>query len=351
MMLENSVMNNISLSFCIPTYNRSKIVYENVMRILTCPDMDLEVVVLDNGSTDNTLSLLGSIEDSRLSIYSNGENKGVLYNILHALDKGRGKYVVFSTDKDSFKSEEIRNFKSFLLNQNQLSAGFCQYNSKKDIIFESFPKGINAVRAIAYQARHPTGYFFNNKFLKSIKLVDRFSDYSIVDTFPFDFVFGELCTFEDGFIYHSDLITPESQVMASKIRSFGTDGSKKDAFFSPESRLRMALNFSRHIDTLVLSNNEKSVLINDVFMRGLLGATTGYRTILRSQHLCDHYGMNVRNVGYFEIFKLGLRYINGFLHGIRSTSGKRVFSTLSFLIGVFVLVVEKIFTKFGKIFK
>lgn len=350
MMVEKSVMNNISLSFCIPTYNRSEIVYKNVLDILACADIDIEVVVLDNGSTDNTLLLLRSIDDDRLSIYSNGENKGVLFNILNALDKGRGKYLVFSTDKDGFKSDKISNFKSFLLSQNNLAAGFCQYNSTRDIIFESFPKGSSAVRAIAYQARHPTGYFFNNQFLKSVKLVERFSDYSMVDTFPFDFVFGELCILGDGFIYHSDLITPESRVMASKIKSFGTDGSKKDAFFSPESRLRMALNFSRHIDTLNLSKKEKSFLIIDVFVRGLLGATIGYRTILRSRHLCDHYCMNIRTVGYSEIFKLGLSYINGFLNGIRYSSENIFFSKVSFLINVSIFAVKKLFIKFGKIF-
>ena len=80
-----------TLSFCIPTYNRSVEVGALVRRVLQCPAADIEVLVLDNGSTDDTLKRLAQIDDPRLSIYSNGHNRGVLFNVVNVLLRGRGQ--------------------------------------------------------------------------------------------------------------------------------------------------------------------------------------------------------------------------------------------------------------------
>lgn len=344
-------MNDISVSFCIPTYNRAEIVYQNVLNILACPDIDIEVVVLDNGSTDSTIELLNKIKDKRLSVYENGENKGVLFNILHAVDKGCGKYLVFSTDKDSFHSNAISSFRSFLIAQPELAAGYCEYNSAVLNEYDRFQKGIFAIKAIAYMARHPTGYFFNNHLLKSINFVERFSDYNIVDTFPFDFVFAELCLLGDGYIYNPDLITPENGATAAKIKSFGTDGSKKDAFFSPDSRLRMAVNFSWHIHTLNLSQEEKNDLIIGVFIRGLLGATFGYRAILKNTNLCEHYGMPSRTVKNGEVLNYGITYIISFFKKTNTILGTSFISKIAFLKNLIFYIIKKIFIRVRKFVK
>jgi hypothetical protein len=173
----------------------------------------------------------------------------------------------------------------------------------------------------------------------------------MVDTFPFDFVFGELCLLGDGYIYYPDLISLESGTMAAKIKSFGTDGKKKDAFFSPESRLRMALNFSQHIQTLNFSQKEKNILIADVFVRGIVGATSGYRGIMKNKYLCEHYGMAPRNVGNMEVLKLGIDYFSNFIHESTSIFGISNSSKFAFLMNVSSLMIKKTFIKIGNFFK
>ena len=63
-------MDHIELSFCIPTYNRASSVCRLVADILSCRDSGIEVVVLDNGSTDDSLSLLQAIKmkDCRFTV-------------------------------------------------------------------------------------------------------------------------------------------------------------------------------------------------------------------------------------------------------------------------------------------
>ena len=301
-------MNNIDLSFCIPTYNRAQIVYGLVSNILLCCDPNIEVVVLDNGSTDDTMKLLQTIKDERLVVYSNGENKGGLYNVVNVTDKAKGKYLVFSTDKDQIDFKEITKFKSFLLQQHGLAGGYCTFNSTSENEFELFPKGYQAVKNIAYKGRHPTGYFFNNELLKSIRHVERFSDYKVVDMFPYEFVFAEVCLLGSGAIYHVPMLTLETGEMAAKHKSYNASGKTKEAFFSPEARLKLAINFTNHIKTLQLAPQEKRALTIDVLIQQLGVATVGYQSILRDKDLCAHYYMDRRDLKTIELLSIGLNF-------------------------------------------
>lgn len=306
-------MNNIELSFCIPTYNRAEIVSRLVTNILSCTDPTIEVVVLDNGSTDDTLSILRAIKDERLVVYSNGENKGALFNMVNVLNKGRGKFLVYSTDQDHVDYTKIDDFKSFLLQQTDLAGGYCAFNSKSEEEYEIIPKGCQAVRRIGYQGRHPTGYFFNNDLIKSIKLVERFSDYNFVDLFPLEFAFAELCLMGNGAIYHTTIFTPETGALVVKHKSSTTDGKSKKAFFSPEARLKLAVSYTKHINTLQLSPRERNLLMIDTFLHGMVAATLGYRSILRNNDLCAHYYMESRDIKTPELLSIGLNFYRRFV--------------------------------------
>lgn len=301
-------MNNIELSFCIPTYNRAEIVSRLVTNILSCTDPTIEVVVLDNGSTDGTLDILRTVKDERLCVYSNGENKGALFNMVNVLNKGRGKFLVYSTDQDHVDSAKISDLKSFLAQHPSLAGGYCAFDSISEAECEIFPRGYLAIRNIAYQGRHPTGYVFNNEMLKSIKLVERFSDYAFVDLFPLEFAFAELCLLGDGAIYHRPTFTPETGTMVVKHKSSTTNGKLKNAFFSPETRLKLAVNYSKHINTLQLTPQDKHKLIIDTFIHELAAATKGYQSILRNENLCTHYYMECKEIKNKELLSIGLNF-------------------------------------------
>lgn len=289
-------MANIELSICIPTYNRAQSVVRLVTDILSCEDSNIEVVVLDNCSTDDTMRLLRAIHDIRLFVYSNSENKGALFNMINVLNKGRGTYLVYSTDQDYIDKEKIIEFKLFLSQNFQLACGYCTFNSAINIHHKIFPRGYESVKNIAYKGRHPTGYFFKNEFLKKIKLVERFSDYSFVDLFPLEFVFAELSLMGNGAIYNTPLFTPETGEMVVKHKSSTTSGKSKTAFFAPEARIKLAINYSKHINTLQLTENERYLLCINVFTNELIASTIGYRSILKNKSLCIHYDMNSENV-------------------------------------------------------
>lgn len=296
------------LSFCIPTYNRSTTVHALVSRVLSCTDSDIEVVVLDNGSTDDTLERLAGIADPRVTVCSNGSNRGVLFNVVNVLLHGRGEYCVLLLDKDSLDPECIGAFKTFL-SESRVTCGLSEYANPDDLPPEIIPGGLPALLRIGYSCHHPTGYFFDAARLRALRIDERFVNYELAGHFPFEFVQAELAVQGPVAIYHPHAFIPEDLQGCNVKKSVGTNAAKEDAFFSPKGRLKMAVNFSRHILTLPLKNAEKRRLVLDCFYKGLVTATWSYRNTLLDERVCEHYHIATRRIGAIELAGLVLRYL------------------------------------------
>ncbi len=336
------------LSFCIPTYNRSHSCARLVKEILSLNDDSIEVVVLDNGSPDNTLELLKDIHDSRLFVYSNGDNKGALFNMINVLSKANGKYLVYSTDQDFINPSNIVDFKNFLLKNENIACGYCEFSPHPDAQHKFFLKGYEAISNIAYLSRHPSGYFFNRELLEKTNYLTRFANYDFVDLFPFEFIFAELGIMGNGAIYNKQLNIPETTTKTvSKNKSSTTNGASSKAFFTPTSRLKLALNYTKHISQLPLYNDEKNKLIQDVCLRGLISATLNYRALLKNESICEHYYIESRNMGLVEMLSIGLHFFSQFFSKADYVN-KNTFYKIRFLSAVIINVMSKFFKKFNK---
>lgn len=98
---------NIILSICIPTYNRGERLSHTVRELLQYKGDDIEVIVLDDASTDGSVKYLEEIQDERLKIKRNHNNLGQSKNQAKALFSGSGKYTVALMDRDYILIEEL----------------------------------------------------------------------------------------------------------------------------------------------------------------------------------------------------------------------------------------------------
>lgn len=307
-------MRDLQICFCIPTYNRSKSLLRNVRNILTIND-DVRVVVLDNGSSDNTLEMLEEITDPRLIVHTNGENKGALYNMVNVLDKGVGDYLVYMTDQDHIDTSLYDNFKSFLIENRDISCGYCNLIPQSTLVNKVFKNGYDSVNAIAYKCLHPTGHFFNNVALRKLDIVNKYSDYDFVGLFPLEFIFADLCSNGFGAIYNNRLFIPETGDSVAEIKSSTTNGKLKDAFFTPSSRLKIAISFAKHALQLNFDNNVKKKIVTDVFYSSYYLATREYRSIMLNSKICNHYYMDPVKLGTLTVLNNGYKFFKGFFMG------------------------------------
>lgn len=93
------------LSICVPTYNRSEKIKRLLTDILTFDSDEIEIIVYDNASPDNTWEVINSIEDSRLVCYRQEENVGFSANLIGAVDMASSRFVLLISDEDLISHE------------------------------------------------------------------------------------------------------------------------------------------------------------------------------------------------------------------------------------------------------
>jgi glycosyltransferase involved in cell wall biosynthesis len=87
------------VSVIIPTYNRSRLVVEAIASVLGQTVSDIEVLVVDDGSTDDTRAAVEAIKDTRLH-YFHKPNGGVSSARNMGLARASGEYICFLDDDD-----------------------------------------------------------------------------------------------------------------------------------------------------------------------------------------------------------------------------------------------------------
>jgi glycosyltransferase involved in cell wall biosynthesis len=95
------------VSIVIPTYNRARLIGQAVTSALNQTYRELEVIVVDDGSTDNTQSILSTFEDTRLQIVRLEKNSGRSHARNIALRAAHGEYVSFLDSDDYYLPGKI----------------------------------------------------------------------------------------------------------------------------------------------------------------------------------------------------------------------------------------------------
>jgi glycosyltransferase involved in cell wall biosynthesis len=102
------------VSVVVPSYNHARFVEACVRSALAQTFADLEVVVSDDASTDDTLAVLGAIRDPRLVVHPSAENLGVSANLNRAIGEARGELVAVLDSDNLFLPEKIARQVAFL---------------------------------------------------------------------------------------------------------------------------------------------------------------------------------------------------------------------------------------------
>ena len=116
------------ISIVIPMYNEEKNALGVIRSIQNQSIEELEIVVVNDNSNDNTLTILKKLkeEDPRIIIYTNKSNRGVIYSRFFGALKSKGEYVTFIDADDGLCNYKILE-KSYIL-------GVEEFGEKIDII-------------------------------------------------------------------------------------------------------------------------------------------------------------------------------------------------------------------------
>jgi glycosyltransferase involved in cell wall biosynthesis len=91
----------VKVSVCIPTFNRSDYLQYAVNSVLQQTYLDWELIVCDDGSTDDTPEVIASYDDSRLRYLRQPQNIGRSRNMRSGFEAAGGKYFIKFDDDDA----------------------------------------------------------------------------------------------------------------------------------------------------------------------------------------------------------------------------------------------------------
>lgn len=98
--------NNVLFSIVVPTYNRAGFIEKTIQSILTQSYENFEIIVVDDGSTDNTKQIVQTIKDPRVHYYyKENEERGAARNF--GAKKAKGAYLNFFDSDDIAYSNHL----------------------------------------------------------------------------------------------------------------------------------------------------------------------------------------------------------------------------------------------------
>lgn len=103
-MLNNS---HPKVSVILPTYNRAHLIGRAIQSVLAQTYQDFELIIIDDGSTDNTEEIVKSINDERIIYILHKENKGPSAARNTGIKASKGEYIAFQDSDDEWLPEKL----------------------------------------------------------------------------------------------------------------------------------------------------------------------------------------------------------------------------------------------------
>ena len=106
--LKMTLPNPPTVSIIIPAFNRSSTIISAIESVLRQTYKDFELLIVDDGSTDETMSRVAEISDPRIRMLSNPQNMGASAARNNGIKNARGKWIAFQDSDDEWLPEKLQ---------------------------------------------------------------------------------------------------------------------------------------------------------------------------------------------------------------------------------------------------
>jgi glycosyltransferase involved in cell wall biosynthesis len=96
-----------TVSIIIPTYNRAHVLGRAIRSVLAQTYQDFELIIVDDGSTDNTERLVKSFNSKKIRYIRHRENKGPAAARNTGIRSAKGDFIAFQDSDDEWVSEKL----------------------------------------------------------------------------------------------------------------------------------------------------------------------------------------------------------------------------------------------------
>lgn len=155
------------VSVIIPIYNKEKYIEKCLESVLNQTYSNLEIIVVDDASTDSSLEIVKKISDERIKIIALAENKGVSNARNEGIDLATGDYICFLDADDYWVLDKIEKQVKFIEDNNYTFIyGGYDYLKNGKRKNAKVPKSLNYNQLLKNHAIFTSTVMLNMKHLK-----------------------------------------------------------------------------------------------------------------------------------------------------------------------------------------
>lgn len=164
------------LSVLVPTYNYGAFVAEALRSVLEQREPGIEIVVVDDGSTDDTPARMREFSAHAAVRYVRQVNAGPSAARNHAMSLARGRYLMFLDADDLLYDGCLRTTLGFLERHEEVGFFFTNYDifDEEGIVEASGVDGWKVFRSLAHREVEPGGWIFTESLAPVIIRVGGF---------------------------------------------------------------------------------------------------------------------------------------------------------------------------------
>lgn len=145
------VMEKPLISVVMPVYNSEKFLNEAITSILNQTYPFFELIIVNDGSTDNSAKIISSYKDSRIKVIKNAINKGLTKSLNRGFSAANGKYIARMDADDWSHPKRLEKQVTFMENNPDYgivgSVFICMYEDR-------LPYCIGGVRLLEHEELH-----------------------------------------------------------------------------------------------------------------------------------------------------------------------------------------------------
>ena len=155
----------MKVSIIIPVHNSEKYILECINSVINQTYKNLEIIIVDDKSTDNTINIIKNIKDKRIKLIKLKQNSGVSIARNKGIEASTGDYICFLDSDDYWYKEKIEKQLKFIKNKAFIYSEYLYLSENKTHIAH-VPETITYKEALKNTTIFTSTVMLNMKYLK-----------------------------------------------------------------------------------------------------------------------------------------------------------------------------------------
>jgi glycosyltransferase involved in cell wall biosynthesis len=159
---------NEMVSVIIPNYNNDIFLKKTISKIIENTYKNIEIIIVDDKSIDNSIDIIKSFENEKIKIYENKENSGTYYSRNKGILMSKGGYILVVDGDDYIDSTYIENMVNGLKNYGNNVWGYGKHFERvylnSNLSFISKKKSLSYNILFKRKLFNYLGFFQNSRF-------------------------------------------------------------------------------------------------------------------------------------------------------------------------------------------